>query len=48
MLAIAICMVSANVNAQEKQKEASKKECSMKEKKMCSKDKNKEYYKLKK
>jgi hypothetical protein len=39
MLAIAICMVSTSINAQEKQKEAPKKECSAKEKKSCSKDK---------
>jgi len=39
MLAIAICMVSTSVNAQEKQKETSKKECSAKEKKSCSKEK---------
>ncbi|WP_298223926.1 hypothetical protein [Flavobacterium sp.] len=39
MMALAAFLVSMNTNAQEKPKEAAKKECSMKEKNSCSKDK---------
>ena len=39
MMALVAFLFSMNVNAQEKPKEAAKKECSMKDKKSCSKDK---------
>lgn len=39
VMALAAFLLSLNVTAQEKQKETAKKECSMKEKQHCSKDK---------